>query len=71
MMDEETLFNCTDELVMEALEDHREYARKLERQKYDEADLLCELQLVIDSDYIDWSRVFILAVMGVKLNDIE
>ena len=65
MMDEETLCVYTDELILMAKEDQGgfvEYAAE-----FDHNDLRQELLLAASGE-IDWSKVFVLAVMGVKLN---
>lgn len=68
-MNEEMLFAYTDELMMEAQEDHRGLIRELERRGYTADDLCAELRAAIAQEDLDWSRIYILAVMGVALND--
>lgn len=70
-MDEETLFNYTDELMMQAREDHDVFVKKLERKGYDTEDLCEEIRMALSNKSVCWSRVFILAVMGVALDGID
>lgn len=67
-MDEETLFELTDELMMRAKEECMPLVKKLEKKHYTEADILGELEMAIDAPEVDWSRVYILAVLGVQLD---
>jgi hypothetical protein len=69
IMDEEKLFAYTDELMMEAREDQRQFIRRMEEEGFDKEDLCAEIYLCIGQKNIDWSRLFILAVLGVQLND--
>lgn len=67
-MDEETLFWCTDELLLRAKEDQLEFVKYLEQHGFKLMDVCEELRLAASRDQIDWSRIFILAVLGVQLN---
>jgi hypothetical protein len=67
-MNEETFFALTDELVMEAKEDQTRFIRLLEQQGYTMADLIAEAHTALDRTNVDWSRLFALAILGVKLD---
>ena len=68
MMDEETLCIYTDELVLMAKEDQAGFIKCLEQGRFDHEALHQALFLAAGGTEIDWSRVFVLAVMGVQLN---
>jgi len=66
-MNEEELFNYTDQLILEAREGHGDLISYLEKNKGKE-QLIEEIRLlIIEHDNgrdIDWARVFVLAVFG-------
>ena len=68
MMDEETLCIYTDELVLMTKEDQAGFVEYLEQGRFDHEELRQELFLAAGGTEIDWSRIFVLAVMGVQLN---
>lgn len=67
-MDEETFFNCIDELSLRAKEDHTDFIKRLTRQDYDENDLLAEAHVCLGSKDLDWARLFVIALLGENLN---
>lgn len=69
MVNEETLFCCTDELILEAQEDNWDLVKRLESDGYTMEDLCSEAHSVLSKHDVDWSRLFLIAVMGVLLND--
>ena len=68
-MNEETFYNYTDQLVLEAHEDHRNFIARLGACAGEDA-LIDELQIEIakrnSPEKINWARVFVLAVFGEK-----
>jgi len=69
MVNEDTLFSLTDELMLEAQEDNWDLVKHLERNGYAAADLYSEAQSILSQKPIDWSRLFLVTVLGVSLND--
>jgi len=69
MVNEETLFCITDELILEAQEDNWALIKHFERRKYDTEDLCSEVHNILSQSEVDWSRLFLIAVLGVALND--
>ena len=70
-MNEEAFYTFTDQLILEASEDHRAFITRL---KACDGDALAdELQMELarrdSGEAVNWARVFILAVYG-EMNDL-
>jgi hypothetical protein len=74
-MDDETKFNCIDQLTLQAKEDHSDMVQRLERRGFKNEDLVQEVALIVEeyrrTGVIDWSQIFVISLLGEELNVVD